>query len=138
MNGYIAYYRGRSIEVHSDTSLHAQEQAAVTFKARKRWEVTVMLAELNGVPVIHSAPTQFNASLKASHKRDGRAGYHFPQAGPILASFGDEVIANEAGEASCIQATHIYCAQFLAMNNLVTKDPTPVPAARDPFPHKWS
>lgn len=54
MNGYICFYRGRQIEVTADTSLQAQTKAAVQFKARKAYEVTVMLAERDGQQVSHS------------------------------------------------------------------------------------
>lgn len=54
MNGYIAFYRGRRTEVHADTSYAAQTKAAAIFKARKQWEVDVVLVEkpgADGVPV---------------------------------------------------------------------------------------
>lgn len=54
MNGYICFYRGRKIEVLADTSLQAQTKAAAQFKARKAYDVTVMLAERNNNPVVHS------------------------------------------------------------------------------------
>lgn len=55
MNGYICFYRGKRLEVHADTSYAAQLKAAAIFKARKTYEVTVMIAESNGAPVVHSA-----------------------------------------------------------------------------------
>jgi len=55
MNGYICMYRGKRIEVKSDTSYHAQLEAAKQFKAKKSYEVVVMLAELNGKQVVHTA-----------------------------------------------------------------------------------
>ncbi len=61
MNGYIAFYRGKRIEVYAATSLLAQMQAATVFKAKKAYEVTVMIAERDtdgtnpGIPVIHKA-----------------------------------------------------------------------------------
>lgn len=54
MNGYIAFYKGKQIEVHAETSLKAQEIAAAQFKAKKRYEVTVVLAEKDGVQVVHT------------------------------------------------------------------------------------
>ena len=53
-NGYIAYYRGKQMEVHAPTSYAAQKKAAEAFKAKKSWEVTVVLAERGGKPVTHS------------------------------------------------------------------------------------
>ena len=54
MNGYAAFYKGRKIEVHADSSLAAQTKAAAIFKARKSWEVTVVLCEKAGEQVTHS------------------------------------------------------------------------------------
>lgn len=54
MNGYIAFYRNKKIEVMANTSYEAQQKAAVVFKAKKSYEVTVMLAEKNGEQVVHS------------------------------------------------------------------------------------
>ena len=53
MNGYIAFYRGRKVEIHADTSLQAQAKAAVLFRAKKSHEVTVYLAEKDNESVIH-------------------------------------------------------------------------------------
>ena len=61
MNGYIAFYKGKRTEVYAETSLAAQEKAAKEFKARKSYDVTVVLAERNtdgtepGEQVIHVA-----------------------------------------------------------------------------------
>lgn len=54
MNGYICFYRGKQVEVYADTSLEAQRQAACLFKAKKQYEVTPVLAEKNGTPVVHT------------------------------------------------------------------------------------
>lgn len=43
MNEYVAMYKGKMIEVVSDTSHHAQQKAALAFKAKKEWEVSVYL-----------------------------------------------------------------------------------------------
>lgn len=55
MNGYVALYKGKRIEVHAMTKLEAQTLAAAHFKARKPYDVTVMLAEKDGVQVTHTA-----------------------------------------------------------------------------------
>ncbi len=53
---YIAFYRGKQIEVKAMRSFDAQEIAAKAFKARKSYEVTVMLAARpDGTEVIHTA-----------------------------------------------------------------------------------
>ncbi len=53
MNGYIALYRGKRLEVYAETSYQAQQEAARQFKAKKSYEVTVYLAEKNNQPVVH-------------------------------------------------------------------------------------
>jgi hypothetical protein len=54
MNGYIAFYRGKRVEVLADSSYAAQQKAAALFKARKAHEVTVVLAERDGQQIAHS------------------------------------------------------------------------------------
>ena len=61
MNGYKCFYKDRECEVYANTSFEAQEKAAVTFKAKKRYDVTVVLCETNctapgiaGTQVVHS------------------------------------------------------------------------------------
>ena len=56
MNGYIAYYKGKKIEVRADTAYKAQLEAAKQFgvRAQDSWKVTVVLAEKDGVPVVHA------------------------------------------------------------------------------------
>lgn len=54
MNGYKAFYKGKSIEVYANTSYEAQTKAAEQFKARKAYEVTVILCEKNGEQVTHT------------------------------------------------------------------------------------
>ena len=51
MNGYVCFYRGKRIEIYAATSCEAQERAAAQFKARKSYEVSVVLAEKAGEPV---------------------------------------------------------------------------------------
>lgn len=53
MNGYIAFYKGRKIEVYADSSRAAQDKAAALFKARKTYDVAVMLAEKGGQTMTH-------------------------------------------------------------------------------------
>ncbi|HUX15903.1 MAG TPA: hypothetical protein VMW52_05485 [Phycisphaerae bacterium] len=55
MNGYIAFYKGQRTEVYAETQYQAQLAAAAVFKARKSYDVTVMLAEVDGEPVIHQS-----------------------------------------------------------------------------------
>lgn len=61
MNGYVCYYNGQRVEIHADTTLAAQVKATAHFQAQfrrrkvKQWEVSVMLAELNGEQYVHTA-----------------------------------------------------------------------------------
>lgn len=50
---YIAFYRGKEIQVQALRSYDAQRIAAEKFKARKAYEVTVILAAKNGEQVTH-------------------------------------------------------------------------------------
>lgn len=55
MNGYKAFYKGRTLEVYADTILQARNEAAEKFGVTKRpWEVAIVLCEKDGQTVIHS------------------------------------------------------------------------------------
>ena len=54
MHGYIAFYKDKRLEVYATSSYEAQQKAASQFKARKSYEVTVMLAERNDEQVTHT------------------------------------------------------------------------------------
>ena len=54
MNGYVAFYKGKRIEVQAPTSYDAQCRAAVIFRARLARDVTVVLAEKDGEQVTHT------------------------------------------------------------------------------------
>lgn len=53
-NGYIAFYKNKQMEVYAKTSYEAQQKAAKDFKAKKSYEVTVVLCEIKGQQVIHN------------------------------------------------------------------------------------
>lgn len=55
MNGYIAFYNGKTVEVYAETSYDAQKKAIQHFKPPKsaRHRVHVHLAEKNGEQVTH-------------------------------------------------------------------------------------
>lgn len=46
MNTYEAFYKGKRTTVQANTSYSAQECAAKVFKAKKSYDVTVVLVEL--------------------------------------------------------------------------------------------
>ena len=43
LNGYKCFYKGQSVDIHSDTTFHAQEAAATHFKTKKPWDISVFL-----------------------------------------------------------------------------------------------
>jgi hypothetical protein len=47
---YKAFYKGKTVEVEAESSYSAQTKAAQLFKAKKQYEVTVMLLD-----VVHKA-----------------------------------------------------------------------------------
>jgi len=53
VNGYIAFYKNKKMEVYAETSYEAQQKAAKSFKAKKSYEVTVVLCEKEGEQVTH-------------------------------------------------------------------------------------
>lgn len=54
MNTYQAFYRGKSIQVQAESSYKAQQLAAQQFKARKSYDVTIVLVAKDGEQVSHS------------------------------------------------------------------------------------
>ncbi len=54
---YIAFYKGKEITVNALRTYDAQLIASKIFKAKKSYEVTVMLASKNDEPVIHHPAT---------------------------------------------------------------------------------
>jgi len=54
MNGYKAFYKGNSIEVMAESSYKAQLEAARVFKAKKSYQVSVVICEKNGQQVMTS------------------------------------------------------------------------------------
>lgn len=55
MNGYLAFYKGKKVEVYAETTAEAQDKAALLLKAKKRYDVHVVLCELNGEQYVHTA-----------------------------------------------------------------------------------
>lgn len=56
MNGYIAFYNGKKIEILAKSLYDAKKLAVATFKVslKKSHMVSVVLAEKDGEPVTHS------------------------------------------------------------------------------------
>lgn len=45
MRTYVAFYKNQRVTVQAETSYQAQQKAATQMRARKRYEVTVVLAD---------------------------------------------------------------------------------------------
>ena len=54
MNGYKAFYKDKTIEIFANSSYEAQKKASLIFKAKKSYEITVILCESNNSQVVHS------------------------------------------------------------------------------------
>lgn len=58
MNTYHAFFKGKKIEVKADTPYQAQQIAAKEFKAKKSYDVAVVLVAVGDREIIHS-PAEF-------------------------------------------------------------------------------
>lgn len=54
MNGYKAFYKGRTCNVYANTSFEAQQKAALMLRAKKRYDVSVVICEKDGQQITHS------------------------------------------------------------------------------------
>lgn len=59
MNGYVCFWGSERLEVYAETLLEAKDKAVAEAQAKTRkkvkpHDVTALLAEMNGEPVIHS------------------------------------------------------------------------------------
>jgi hypothetical protein len=56
MNGYIGFYNGKRMEIYAETSYAAYQKAIDHWKVpkTKRGMVSVVIAEKDGKPVVHS------------------------------------------------------------------------------------
>lgn len=53
MNKYKAFYKSKDIEVEAESSYQAQVKAAAVFKAKKEYQVTVVLLSVGDREIIH-------------------------------------------------------------------------------------
>ncbi len=54
MNTYHAFFHGKQIEVEAETSYDAQKKAVEIFKAKKSYQVTVVVVAVDGKQVSHN------------------------------------------------------------------------------------
>lgn len=64
MNGYVGFYKGKKFEVYANSVFEAQQKIAVMAKAKKPYEVAVMLAEKGGQEVTHLPLMNPRSNLK--------------------------------------------------------------------------
>lgn len=57
MNTYECFWKSKRITVEADTTYNAQLKAQAIFKAKKSYEITVMLVALNGNQYTHHPAT---------------------------------------------------------------------------------
>ena len=55
INTYECFYRGQQKTVLAETTFAAQKAAAILFKAKKSFEINVVLAAKGGESVVHVA-----------------------------------------------------------------------------------
>lgn len=55
MNGYVCFYKNKRYEVHAESSYAAQVLCAQYHRIKKRYEITVVLAEKDGKQITHTA-----------------------------------------------------------------------------------
>jgi hypothetical protein len=55
MNGYVCFWKNKRVEVEANSTYEAQQKASKILGAKKSYEVTVALAELNGAQYVHTA-----------------------------------------------------------------------------------
>lgn len=51
--GYVCFWKGKRFEVYAESSYAAQKKCAEQYKIKKAHEITVVLAEKDGQPVVH-------------------------------------------------------------------------------------
>lgn len=54
-NGYICLHKNKRYEVYADSTFEAQKKCADKNNIKKRYEISVYLAEKDGEPVTHVA-----------------------------------------------------------------------------------
>jgi hypothetical protein len=55
-SGFIAFYKGKRVEVYGKSLLSARDTVQRHFKAKKGYEINIMVAEKpDGSPVVHTA-----------------------------------------------------------------------------------
>lgn len=78
-NTYVAFYKGKEIDVKADTSYAAQQTAAQHFKAKKSYEVNVVLGMLGDKEVVHSTASLAKGGKVKGKKQAAPQGEHYTE-----------------------------------------------------------
>lgn len=68
--GYVAFYKGKQIDVWANSSYEAQKKAAEKFKAKKSYDVTVVLAQKGDEEVVHNPALLDSVMTEAVSRKD--------------------------------------------------------------------
>ncbi len=78
-NTYVAFYKGKQVDVKADTTLAAQNTAAKHFKAKKAYDVTVVLGMLGDKEVVHSTASLAKGGKVKAKKQAEPQGEHYTE-----------------------------------------------------------
>jgi len=78
-NTYVAFYKGKKIDVKADTSHAAQQTAAQHFKAKKSYDVNVVLGMLGDEEVVHSTASLAKGGKVKGKKQAEPQGEHYTE-----------------------------------------------------------
>lgn len=78
-NTYVAFYKGKKIDVKADTSYAAQQTAAQHFKAKKSYDVNVVLGMLGDEEVVHSTASLAKGGKVKGKKQAEPQGEHYTE-----------------------------------------------------------
>jgi hypothetical protein len=78
-NTYVAFYKGKQIDVKADTTYAAQQTAAQHFKAKKSYDVAVVLGMLGDEEVVHSTASLAKGGKVKGKKQAEPQGEHYTE-----------------------------------------------------------
>lgn len=78
-NTYVAFYKNKQVDVKADTSYAAQQTAAQHFKAKKSYDVNVVLGMLGDEEVVHSTASLAKGGKVKGKKQAEPQGEHYTE-----------------------------------------------------------
>jgi len=58
LNGYKCFYKDKSVDIYSDTTFNAQQAAAIFFKTKKPWDISVFLCKTRDGQQVETSVSQ--------------------------------------------------------------------------------